>query len=82
MNKEGIVAYVKRFARYLIVLILMNISFQLLKYKGIGMLVELEEVSFLNILLTIVGVVGVIGTILYTARDIAIWQEEKKNKLK
>lgn len=80
MNKERIINYVKRLIKYLIVLILMNISFQLIKYKGIGMIVELEEVSFINILLAIVGVVGVIGAILYVARDIALWQEEIKKQ--
>lgn len=83
MNKEMIINYAKRFIKYLIVLIIIKISFQLIQYKGIGMLVELEKVTFLNILLAIAGVVGVIGSILYSAREVTIWQEEiKKQKQK
>lgn len=80
MNKERIVHYIKRFIKYLIVLIVMRVSGELIKYKGIGMLVELEKVTFLNILLSIVGVVGLIGAILYVARDIALWQEENEKQ--
>ena len=80
MNKEMIINYAKRFIKYLIVLIVIRVSGELLKYKGIGMLVELEKVTFLNILLTLAGVVGIIGSILYSAREVTIWQEEIKNK--
>lgn len=55
MNKGEVVNYFKRVIKYFLAFVIIKYSFQLIKYKGIGMLVEFEEVSFINILLAIVG---------------------------
>lgn len=82
MKKDIIVNYFKRVIKYFLAIVIINYSFQLIKYKGIGMLIELEEVNFMNILLTIVGLVGVIGGLVFTIRDMTLWSEEKKQNKK
>lgn len=77
-TKKNIMAYLKRCITYVIVIILANISWKLVTYKGVGLYVGLEEMNFLNVLLALVGVIGVIGTFYFVVRELTIMTEDKK----
>ncbi|MCC3863116.1 hypothetical protein K0040_02145 [Terrisporobacter petrolearius] len=81
-TKKNIMAYLKRYITYVIVIILANISWKLVTYKGVGLYVGLEEMNFLNVILALVGVIGVIGTFYFFVRELTIMTEEKKKKKK
>ena len=81
-TKKNIMAYLKRCTTYVIVIILANISWKLLTYKGVGLYVGLEEMNFLNVILALVGLIGVIGTFYCVVRELTIMTEEKKKKKK
>lgn len=79
-TKVNIMTYLKRYIKYLVAIILADISWKLLTYKGVGLYVGIEEMNFSNILLAIIGIVGVIGTFFYAIKEITIMTEENKRK--